>query len=177
MKPDIDVTSVPGWAIRPSRPPADTSGRSWTVIVLDEGASEIADRWRQQIAATGGESGMVVHRVTGIDAALTALRTDLAGARVGWRLMLAGSAQSCLVLRAEAVSLGVADDEITVATTDVAARSVRCVHCLTVTGARVAVEEVLPCSGCGRNLVVYYHVSRRAGAHLGFMVDAEAMPA
>ncbi|WP_412093762.1 hypothetical protein [Mycolicibacterium iranicum] len=31
----------------------------------------------------------------------------------------------------------------------------------------------MTCRGCGRTLLVYYHISRRQGAHLGFMVDAE----
>ena len=48
---------------------------------------------------------------------------------------------------------------------------------LTVTQARVELEDVLPCAGCERNLVVYYHVSRRQGVHLGFMVDAEEVSA
>ncbi len=52
-----------------------------------------------------------------------------------------------------------------------------CVHCRTVTTAAVELSEVLPCSGCGRNLLVYYHVSRRQGAHLGYMVDAEEQSA
>ena len=51
------------------------------------------------------------------------------------------------------------------------------VHCRTVTTAAVELSEVLPCSGCGRNLLVYYHVSRRQGAHLGYMVDAEEQSA
>ena len=70
-----------------------------------------------------------------------------------------------------------ADDEITVASTDVRERAVHCVHCRTVTTAAVELSEVLPCSGCGRNLLVYYHVSRRQGAHLGYMVDAEEQSA
>ena len=91
--------------------------------------------------------------------------------------MMAGPADACLRLRAAAVALGVADDEITVASTDVRERAVHCVHCRTVTTAAVELSEVLPCSGCGRNLLVYYHVSRRQGAHLGYMVDAEEQSA
>jgi dimethylamine monooxygenase subunit C len=50
------------------------------------------------------------------------------------------------------------------------------VHCGTVTHAAVDLDDILPCAGCDRNLLVYYHVSRRLGAHLGFMVDAEQLP-
>jgi ribosomal protein S27E len=90
--------------------------------------------------------------------------------------MIAGPADACLRLRAHAVDCGVADDEITVASSEVASRDVRCVHCGTVTHAAIDLEDVLPCTGCGRNLLVYYHVSRRLGAHLGFTIDAEQLP-
>lgn len=177
MKPDLDVTSVPDWAVSPSRPPADLSGRSWTVIAFGAQGADAAQQWRQQIADAGGESAVRVHHAADTTDAITALRADLADARVGWRLLMAGPAHACLGLRAEAVALGVADDEMTVASDDVEARSVQCVHCRAVTHAEVGLEDVLPCTGCGRNLLVYYHVSRRLGAHLGFMVDAEATPA
>ena len=177
MKPALDVTSVPGWAVCLSRPPADITGRSWTIIAFGERGAEIAHEWCRQIAATGHESAIRLHRVTDTAAAKEALRSDLADARVGWRLMMAGPAHACLELRAQAVALDIADDEITVASTEVGQRSVQCVHCLTVTQARVELEDVLPCAGCERNLVVYYHVSRRQGVHLGFMVDAEEVSA
>jgi hypothetical protein len=64
-----------------------------------------------------------------------------------------------------------------VGSTAVATRDVLCAHCQTRTRAEVGIEEVLPCAGCGRNLLVYYHVSRLKGAYLGFMVDAEAQAA
>ncbi len=42
------------------------------------------------------------------------------------------------------------------------------------TRARAAIDDVTPpCVGCRRDLLVYYHVSRRTGQYLGFMVDAE----
>jgi hypothetical protein len=177
MKPDLDLTSVPGWTVQPSRPPADTSGRSWTIIAFESYGAEVDRDWQAQIAAAGRPSEVNVHQVADGAAAVDVLRADLAAARVGWRLMMAGPAHACLSLRAEAVALGVADDEMTVATGDVATRPVQCVHCLTVTHGQVALEGVLPCAGCGRNLLVHYHVSRRRGAHLGYQVDAEVAPA
>lgn len=175
MKPALELTSVPRWATTPTRSPADISGRYWTVIAFGDAGAEIARSWVAEIAATGRESGVRVHHVAvdGGDAASAALRTDLADARVGWRLMMAGPASACLKLRGQAVAEGVADDEMTVASTDVAQRLVQCVHCRTVTSSAVELEEVVPCVGCHRNLLVYYHVSRRQGVHLGFMVDAE----
>ena len=44
------------------------------------------------------------------------------------------------------------------------------------THAVAAVDDVICCDGCDRDLLVYYHVSRRTGAFLGFMVDAETAP-
>lgn len=179
MSPALDLTSVPIWATTPTRPPADTTGRSWTVIAFGDAGAEVARSWSADIAAAGRESGMRVHHVDpdSDEQAGAALRADLADARVGWRLMMAGPASCCLRLRGVAVAAGVADDEMTVASTHVGQRSVQCVHCRTVTAAAVELEQVVPCDGCGRNLLVYYHVSRRQGVHLGFMVDAEGQAA
>lgn len=176
MRPALELTSVPAWAISPTRPAADISGRYWTIMVFGSAGAAVAKDWCAQIAATGRESAVRVHEFPEIDDAGQAeevLLSDLADARVGWRLMMAGPAHACLSLRAAAMDSGVADDEMTVASTDTDSRSVQCVHCRTVTRARVQLDDVLRCSGCQRNLLVYYHVSRRQGAHMGFMVDAE----
>ena len=172
MSPALELTSVPAWAATPTEPAADTTGRWWTIIAFGPDGAEVAQRW---IAQIGRESATRTYEVAVDDdeRARAALLGALADARVGWRLLMAGPADACLRLRAAAVALGVADDEITVASTDVRRRAVHCVHCRTVTTATVELSEVLPCRGCGRNLLVYYHVSRRHGAHLGYMVDAE----
>jgi hypothetical protein len=179
MKPALELTSVPIWATAPTRPPADTSGRYWTVIAFGDAGAEVARQWCAEIAGAGVGSGVRVHEVDADDdrQARAALRGGLADARVGWRLMMAGPASACLRLRGEAVAAGVADDEMTVASTEVGTRLVQCVHCRAVTAAAVELEEVASCDGCGRNLLVYYHVSRRQGFHLGFMVDAEGQAA
>lgn len=173
MKPALESTSIPAWATAPTRPVADLSGRSWTVVAIGSGVDDLVADWVAQIAACRTDPDIRTHRVDDDAAARQAVDDDLAHALVGWRLMIAGTADACLRLRAHAVRSEVADDEMTVATSDVTMRDVSCVHCRTVTTAAVEVEEVTVCSGCGRNLLVYYHVSRRLGAHLGFMVDAE----
>lgn len=176
MRPDLELTSVPGWAIAPAHPDADLTGRSWTILAFGPHGVGVAEGWATQIATTGRESAVRRHELAESDdlgRAADALRADLAGARVGWRLMMAGPADACLGLRGVATFLGVAEDEMTVATTDVDTRAVQCVHCGAVTRARVQLDEVLPCCGCGRQLIVYHHVSRRGGAYMGFMVDAE----
>jgi hypothetical protein len=166
MTPALESTSIPAWAVVPSRPDADLSGRYWTVIAFAD--TDVSD-WLAQIEARHPGAAPRVHRVTDDAAAKRAVTADLATALVGWRLMIAGPADACLRLRAHAVRNHVGDDEITVASADITHRDVHCAHCRTVTRAAVELEEVVGCGGCGRNLFVYYHVSRRIGAHLGFM--------
>ncbi|UXA11759.1 hypothetical protein KXD97_27975 [Mycobacterium sp. SMC-8] len=176
MRPALELTSVPEWAVRPTQPAADLSGRCWTIIAIGAAGMQVAQRWSAEIAAVSAQSEVRLHPTPDGDdgeSACTALRRDLADARVGWRLMIAGPASACLKVRAEALAAGVADDEMTVGSTEVARRAVRCVHCRTVTTASVALEDVLVCAGCARNIVVHYHVSRLQGAHLGYMADAE----
>lgn len=184
MTPALELTSIPTWATAPVRPPADLSGRTWTIVSFETSdAADTVAEWIGQLAgrnadagaseATGNGPAVTVHRVRDDAEARAAIEADAASALVGWRLMLNGPADACLRARAVAVGLGVGDDELVVATVDVGTRDVHCAHCRAVTRADVELEHVVPCSGCGRNLFVYYHVSRRLGAHLGFMVDAE----
>lgn len=173
MSPALELTSVPRWAVTVTNPDADLSGRQWTVVAFGPGAGEVVARWSAQIASHQGSAAVRVHHVDDDEAARSAVDRDLGDAVVGWRLMMVGPADACLRLRAHALATGVADDEITVASTDVTTRDVRCVHCDAVTRTSAALEDVVGCTGCGRNLLVYYHVSRRLGAHLGFMIDAE----
>ncbi|MCB5186542.1 hypothetical protein LG200_00815 [Methylobacillus caricis] len=51
------------------------------------------------------------------------------------------------------------------------ARSVYCVHCKTTTHG--VTTNIAACSGCQRHLFVRDHFSRRLGAYMGLMIDAE----
>lgn len=168
MRPALESTSVPSWAVSAECPAADTSGRYWTVVAVGDRAGRIVDDWTAQIRACHPGAEVRVHTVADDVAASAAVTADLAHAVVGWRLMIAGPADACLRVRAHALRSGVADDEITVGSTAVDVRAVHCAHCGTLTRAEVDLEDVVLCSGCGRELLVYYHVSRRLGAHLGF---------
>ncbi len=176
MKPELGLTSVPEWAVAVTTPDADLTGRSYTVFALDSAAADVVSSWRAQIALRRPDVPVRVHTIADPEAAADVLCAEVAGARVGWRLLIAGPAHACMRLRAQAVRMGVAHDELTLASTTVAVRDVQCAHCRHVTTAKVDLEELLPCAGCGVNLIVYYHVSRMLGAHLGFQIDAEAGP-
>ena len=168
MTPDLELTSIPPWAVEPSCPAADLTGRQWTVLAVGADATAVAEQWCAQIHAEHPDAEPRVHHVADATAACAALYSDLADAKVGWRLLLAGPAHVCLRVRARALELGAADDEITVASTEVDTREVYCAHCRISITASVGLTDEINCPGCRRQLYVYYHVSRRLGAHLGF---------
>jgi hypothetical protein len=176
MTPDLDLTSVPAWAVEPTCPTADLSGRQWTVLAIGAEAADIAAGWTAQITAERLGAELRVHLVADATVACSALDTELADAVVGWRLLLAGPAHACLRVRARAHELGAADDEITIASTEVDTREIYCAHCRTTTAAPVGLTEEISCPGCARKLLVYHHVSRRIGAHLGFATNGDTAP-
>ena len=55
---------------------------------------------------------------------------------------------------------------------EIAARRVFCIHCQA--SNENVKTNVAKCTGCGRHLLVRDHYSRRLGAYMGVMVDAEA---
>jgi hypothetical protein len=169
MRPPLDLTSVPPWATAATRPPADTSGRAWTIVSF--GADDVVREWTRQLRSGKPDAAVRTHRVRDDAEARAAVEGDLADAVVGWRLLVAGPADACLRVRALALRLGVNDDELTVATVDVGVREVHCAHCGVTTRTDADLEQVIACAGCDRKLLVYYHVSRRIGAHLGFLAE------
>lgn len=175
VKPALELTSVPPWTVSPTLPDADVTGATWTVIAIGPDAGPVVDTWTAQVTAAHPSAPVTVHRVDDVSSAVAALDADLSAASVGWRLMVAGPAHACLKVRAHAVRHEVADDEMTFASTEVDHRTVLCVHCGERNEAPVGIEDVLPCAGCERNLLVHYHVSRRQGAYLGYQVDAEQL--
>lgn len=176
MTPDLDLTSVPAWAVEPTCPTADLTGRQYTVLAIGADAAAIATQWTAQVTAARPGVEPRVHLVDDTAGACRALDSDLADALVGWRLLLTGPAHACLRVRARALEQGAADDEITVASTEVGTREIYCAHCRTTTTAAVGLTQEIACPGCGRDLFVYYHVSRRVGAHLGFATSADTVP-
>ncbi|MBR7194735.1 dimethylamine monooxygenase subunit DmmA family protein [Gordonia sp. SCSIO 19800] len=169
----IDFSSVPTWA-RPGVPieattPAPT-GNSYVLVGVGD-VAEILARWE---SALPPRATTRIHGDT--DTAAAQLASALTEAVVGVRVWITADAGSALTLRAVALGAGLEDDEISVVPAVSAAEvtvEVFCAHCRSVTRTTAAIDDVVTCVGCRRDLLVYHHVSRRTGQYLGFMVDAE----
>ncbi len=107
-----------------------------------------------------------------LDQVLHALDATLAQAFMGLRVYVAGSEQFIWSVAKVAAPYGIDDSAIFKELTGSLARSVYCVHCKTIT--HHAHHNIQTCSGCGKQLFVRDHFSRRLGAYMGLMVDAEA---
>jgi hypothetical protein len=163
-------STVPRW---PAEPPAlDPSGRSYVVLAFGSEAEQIAAAWRRQIQTL---ELPLISLDSGPDAAETVDRLNevLASAFTGVRLLVAGPEQEVLAVQSAARAAGMIDAELTLHVTSAASRKVYCVHCKTTSSVQAAVEEVAPCGGCGQEILVFPHLSRRSGSYLGFLADAE----
>jgi len=90
---------------------------------------------------------------------------------MGTRFYVAGTEAFIWAVIEELKQYGVQDSEVEKELCGTLARSVYCVHCKTIT--HDVHHSIQPCSGCGRHLFVRDHFSRRLGAYMGFMIDAE----
>lgn len=167
---DFGSTSVPAWARNPGAdaPPTGPAA-SYAVVGVGSGQA-VAQRWAQHLP------GVTLMIADDADTAADQLTDALRCARVGVRVAIAGPVGACLRLRAATLDAGAEDDEIHIQATEPGEIEVFCAHCTAGTPTTTGVDGQLPCSGCGRTLVVYYHVSRRLGKYLGFQVDAETLP-
>lgn len=99
------------------------------------------------------------------------LADRLAGAHMGVRLYLVGDEAMLWQASKVAMAAGLGEAEIRRHRTGTLARPVWCVHCQHVQAG--VTTNVVTCGGCGRSLFVRDHFSRRLGAYMGVMVDAE----
>ena len=101
-----------------------------------------------------------------------ALDHTLAECVMGTRLYIAGSESFIGLAVQAAMKYNLNADEVQREQCGSAARRVFCIHC------KAANENVktnvVACIGCSRHLLVRDHYSRRLGAYMGVMVDAEA---
>lgn len=173
MRPHF--TSVPDWARSARVEEVDRTGRTYTVLAIGSAdALRVTDSWVAELAGTPAEIRR--HNCPDARAAQVALADDLRSATVGHRVAIAGTVRDCLAVRAAAIAAGLADDELRFGVVSHTERSVWCVHCRVTTATTVDIGATLACRGCTRTLVVYPHISRRLGHHLGFMIDAEDRP-
>lgn len=105
-------------------------------------------------------------------ALLGPFRSLLDQSLMGTRLYVAGPEAFMGLVMRTAAEFNLNRDEIRAEECGSRARRVHCIHC------RAEIENVrtniVECTGCHRWLIVRDHYSRRFGAYMGVMVDAEA---
>jgi hypothetical protein len=163
-------STVPRW---PAEPPAvDPSGRSYVVVAFGPEAEPIAAGWRREIAQ-GPSALIALDCDQAASETMSRLTGVLASATTGLRLMVAGPEQEVLTVASTARAAGMIDAELSLHVTSATSRKVYCVHCKSTSSARAAVDEVAACQGCGRELLIFAHLSKRSGSYLGFLAAAE----
>lgn len=100
-----------------------------------------------------------------------ALDQRLSASRMGTRIYAAGDEAFLWQVSAQAALHGVLNADIMREQAVSLARSVYCVHCKTTT--HHITTNIATCSACQRQLLVRDHFSRRLGAYMGLMIDAE----
>ena len=103
---------------------------------------------------------------------LAAFRPLLEGSLMGTRLYVAGPESFIGTVMQLALEFNLNKDEIRAEECGTLARRVHCIHCREVT--EDVKTNIVPCRGCGLHLLVRDHYSRRLGAYMGVMADAEA---
>lgn len=103
---------------------------------------------------------------------LSELKSQLAECLMGTRFYVAGDEAFIWTVMGELAVYGVQDRHVEKELCGTLARSVYCVHCKTID--KDVHHNIHQCSGCSRHLFVRDHFSRRLGAYMGVMVDAEA---
>jgi len=104
-------------------------------------------------------------------AVLAALREQLPDCLMGTQFYVAGTEAFIWAVLDELKKYGVQDRNVEKELSGTLARSVYCVHCKTID--KDVHYNIHQCSGCQRHLFVRDHFSRRLGAYMGVMVDAE----
>ncbi len=106
------------------------------------------------------------------ETALVKLRAVLSGAGMGARLYVAGDEDFIGPVQALALEVGMMGEAIQAEHRGSLARRVQCVHC------KGFNDDVMvspfTCRHCGTHLLVRDHFSRRLGAFMGVVIDAEA---
>ena len=178
--PPSEVTSRPVYL---PLAPELAAGRHWLVLdapVMDQALlADLASAFapvaeRLQVWSLGPlQQAKGLGPVTSL-ADLQALAGALAGQgplRVSDRLFVQGREPFVWSVFLAARELGLAESQIQLAHAGSQRRRVWCAHCHGLT--EDVSSSTVACAGCGRELLVRDHFSRRHGAFMGVMVDAE----
>ena len=122
-------------------------------------------------AALRALSPRLLEEVDGVAAAMARLGAALGGARMGTRLYLAGTEGLIGLAMGQALAAGVELGAIATEHRGSLARRVQCVHCKGFT--ENVTTQPVACAGCGLNLFVRDHYSRRLAAFQGVCIEAE----
>lgn len=106
---------------------------------------------------------------------LRTLDAELSAVGMGVRLYAAGSEEMLSRIVQAAERHGFDPEEVQCEQAGPGMRRVYCIHCRTCNEGVTSAE--VPCGGCGRNLLVRDHYSRRHAAFMGVMADAEVQVA
>jgi hypothetical protein len=111
------------------------------------------------------------HRFDDEAGLLSMLERALADAKIGLRIYALGTEPFIWSVRQIAERYSLAREAVKVSHSGSLQRRVYCIHCRTQNeGVRT---NVVACGGCGRQLLVRDHFSRRLAAFMGVQVDAE----
>jgi len=163
----------------------DPAGRSHLLLLacrqvpasaLAEGVSvtDFDERWAIEAhskAIPPALPGETVHGFRSASHMMIALRRRLAQEHMGFRLYAIGTESFLWEVAGAAGTAGMGRQEYRLFAAGSAARRLFCVHCRTVTEGVTA--NLATCSGCGAQLFVRDHFSKRLNAFMGFQIDAE----
>lgn len=136
--------------------------------VLFSASNENAEKYSSILAEFVPEG---LETVSNDEALIESLKAKLETCLMGTQFYVAGDEAFIWKVLAELSKYGVQDQNVEKELCGTLARSVYCVHCKTVDNG--VHHNIHQCSGCQRHLFVRDHFSRRLGAYMGVMVDAE----
>jgi hypothetical protein len=147
----------------------DPTARAIGMLGFGAVGMRVVRRWIEQVPADVPVTWAAAQQADAVS--LAELERLVAGARVGWRLMLAGPEADVRAAREAVTRLGVLDAQIRSVVTAKELRRVWCPHCTATTETELLPGEQVPCSGCTVPLRLPAAVSRALGAHVGVTSD------
>lgn len=130
-----------------------------------------APRVRENIEALQALAPQTYLEAPTVKALLSRFNALLLSARMGTQLYLTGTEGFIGQLTQVAMDAGISHRSIQAEHRGSWVRQVQCVHCKGITEG--VTSNIVACGHCGKHLLVRDHYSRRIGAFMGVMVDAE----